>query len=131
MGTGAGSVRNEKGVSANMQTFLQEFFTQFPRFQKLDFFIFGESYAGHYIPAIAHTIWQSNKDGSGVQVPLKGVAIGNGLTNQSLMLQLIRNGSSMAKLLPNIAIQITSISCKCMKLATWYLWINQLCPWRW
>jgi len=82
--TGAGSVRNEKGVSANMQTFLQEFFTQFPRFQKLDFFIFGESYAGHYIPAIAHTIWQSNKDGSGVQVPLKGVAIGNGLTNPEI-----------------------------------------------
>lgn len=79
--TGAGSVHNEKGVADNMQTFLQGFFTQFPRFQKLDFYIFGESYAGHYIPAISHNIWQNNKDGVGVQIPLRGIAIGNGLTN--------------------------------------------------
>jgi cathepsin A (carboxypeptidase C) len=79
--TGAGSVRNEKGVAANMQTFLQGFFTQFPEYQKHDFYIFGESYAGHYIPVIGNNIWQSNKDGQGVHINLKGVAIGNGLTN--------------------------------------------------
>jgi len=79
--TGAGSVRNEKGVADNMQTFLQGFFTEFPRFQKLDFYIFGESYAGHYIPAISHNIWQNNQGSAGVHIPLKGIAIGNGLTN--------------------------------------------------
>merc|ERR1712071_314577 len=61
--TGAGSVRDEAGVAENMQTFLQGFFTQFPKYQKHDFFIFGESYAGHYIPAISHNIWQNNKNG--------------------------------------------------------------------
>jgi cathepsin A (carboxypeptidase C) len=79
--TGAGSVHDEKGVAGNMQTFLQGFFKEFPRFQKLDFFIFGESYAGHYIPAISHNIWQNNKNNVGVHIPLKGIAIGNGLTN--------------------------------------------------
>lgn len=79
--TGAGSVHNEKGVAENMMVFLKTFFTDFPRFQKLDFFIFGESYAGHYVPAIAHSIWESNKAGTDVHIPMKGVAIGNGLTN--------------------------------------------------
>jgi cathepsin A (carboxypeptidase C) len=79
--TGAGSVRNEKGVAENMNTFLQTFFTDFPQYQQHDFYIFGESYAGHYVPAISHNIWQNNKDGQGVNIPLKGIAIGNGLTN--------------------------------------------------
>jgi len=79
--TGAGSVRNEEGVAENMHTFLQGFFTQFPKYQKHDFFIFGESYAGHYVPVISHNIWTSNKGGKGVHIPLKGIAIGNGLTD--------------------------------------------------
>jgi len=79
--TGTGTVSNERGVSANMYTFLQGFFTQFPRYQKTPFFIFGESYAGHYVPAISHKIWQENKHGNALHIPLKGLAIGNGLTN--------------------------------------------------
>merc|ERR1711998_149413 len=43
--------------------------------------IFGESYAGHYVPAIAHKIWQTNQDGQEPHIPMVGIAIGNGLTN--------------------------------------------------
>eukprot|EP00929_Paragymnodinium_shiwhaense_P029485 TRINITY_DN1687_c0_g3_i1.p1 TRINITY_DN1687_c0_g3~~TRINITY_DN1687_c0_g3_i1.p1 ORF type:complete len:499 (+),score=125.32 TRINITY_DN1687_c0_g3_i1:52-1548(+) len=78
--TGFG-VKNEKGVAANMYTFFQGFFKQFPQYGQTDLYIFGESYAGHYVPAITHQIWKQNKAGTGVHIPLKGLAIGNGLTD--------------------------------------------------
>jgi len=78
--TGLGT-HNEAGVAQNMFTFLQGFFKQFPQYQQQDFFIFGESYAGHYVPAVGHRIWQSWKNGEGIKIPLKGLAIGNGLTD--------------------------------------------------
>lgn len=74
-------VHDETGVANNMYTFLQNFFTSFPQYQKNDFHVFGESYAGHYVPAISHKIWQENKAGNGIKIPLTGIAIGNGLTN--------------------------------------------------
>lgn len=76
--TGFGT-HNENGVAENMLTFLQAFFTQFPQYE--EFYIFGESYGGHYVPAIAHRIWQANKANDGVKIPMKGMAVGNGLTN--------------------------------------------------
>jgi len=78
--TGLGT-HDEAGVADNMYTFLQGFFKEFPQYQKTEFHIFGESYAGHYVPAISHKIWQMNKAGSGIKIPLAGIAIGNGLTN--------------------------------------------------
>lgn len=72
---------NEAGVADNMYTFLQGFYEQFPQYAKTPFYIFGESYAGHYVPAISHKIWQNNKAGSGLTIPLAGIAIGNGLTH--------------------------------------------------
>jgi cathepsin A (carboxypeptidase C) len=72
---------DEAGVASNMYTFLQNFFKEFPQYQKSEFHIFGESYAGHYVPAISHKIWQMNKAGNGIKIPLAGIAIGNGLTN--------------------------------------------------
>jgi len=72
---------NEDGVASNMHTFLQGFYTDFPQYQKTPFYIFGESYAGHYVPAIAHKIWEENKAGSGLNIPMAGIAVGNGLTH--------------------------------------------------
>jgi carboxypeptidase C (cathepsin A) len=40
----------------------------------------GESYAGHYVPAICNKIVGENRKG-GFQIPLVGMAIGNGLTD--------------------------------------------------
>jgi len=84
--TGLGT-HNEKGVAENMFTFLQGFFTKLPRFQNNDFYIFGESYGGHYVPAISHRIWEGNMAGEGVTIPMKGIGIGNGLTNPEIQYQ--------------------------------------------
>lgn len=73
--------RNKAGVARNMFAFLQEFLTRLPRYRELDFYIFGESHAGQYGPAIAQRILKENAAAQGVHVPLKGIAIGNGITH--------------------------------------------------
>jgi len=79
---------NEAGVANNMLSFLQSFFTQFKQYSETNFYIFGESYGGHYVPAIAHRIWQANKQNEGVHIPMKGISIGNGLTNPEIQYPL-------------------------------------------
>ncbi|KAL0452128.1 UNVERIFIED_CONTAM: Serine carboxypeptidase-like 49 [Sesamum latifolium] len=75
---------NEKGVSDDLYDFLQAFFRGHPHLAKNDFYITGESYAGHYIPALAARVHQGNKAKEGIHVNLKGIAIGNGLTDPAI-----------------------------------------------
>lgn len=44
----------------------------------------GESFAGHYIPSIAHKIIQANAEERGTYVNMKGIAMGNPWVNPSL-----------------------------------------------
>ncbi|KAK4408474.1 Serine carboxypeptidase 3 [Sesamum angolense] len=78
---------NEKGVSNDLYDFLQAFFKEHPQYAKNDFYITGESYAGHYIPAFAARVHQGNKRKEGIHINLKGFAIGNGLTNPEIQYQ--------------------------------------------
>jgi len=75
---------NEDGVAEDMYQFLQAFFQAMPQYNKR-FYVTGESYAGHYIPAVTHRIFEGNlklAEGN-VRIDLKGMAIGNGLTDPS------------------------------------------------
>nr|XP_043625998.1 uncharacterized protein LOC122597474 [Erigeron canadensis] len=58
-------------------TFLVNWLERFPEYKTRDFYITGESYAGHYIPQLAELILRSNKNGNQTVINLKGVAIGN------------------------------------------------------
>jgi len=69
---------NEEEVASNMATFLRGFLVENPQYEGRDFFITGESYAGHYVPAIAYYLENTATD---VKLNLKGIAIGNGLTD--------------------------------------------------
>jgi len=71
-------VINEKQVAQDMFVFLQQFFQMYPQYAKLDMYILGESYAGHYVPAIGHRIQLGNRRHEGININLKGLAIGNG-----------------------------------------------------
>lgn len=75
-----GYAKNEVDVGNNLYEALQQFFTLFPGLQKNKFFVTGESYAGKYVPAVAHTIHKKN-GGAKLKINLKGVAIGNGLSD--------------------------------------------------
>jgi len=78
---------NEGMVSEDAFYFLQAFFQKYPQYAKNPFFVVGESYAGHYVPAIAHRVWEGNHHLRGriatdtIRINLQGIAIGNGLTN--------------------------------------------------
>ncbi|TKY72654.1 Serine carboxypeptidase 49 [Spatholobus suberectus] len=78
---------DEAGISNDLYDFLQEFFKAHHEFVKNDFYITGESYAGHYIPALASRVNKGNKENQGIHINLKGFAIGNGLTNPAIQYQ--------------------------------------------
>ncbi|GJN14188.1 hypothetical protein PR202_gb00979 [Eleusine coracana subsp. coracana] len=61
----------EKGVADDLYDFLQAFFKKHPDLLENDFYITGESYAGHYIPAAAERVHRGNKEGSGLHINLK------------------------------------------------------------
>lgn len=70
--------QNEAQVAEDLYQFLQVFFQQNPQYNK-QFYVFGESYAGHYIPALGARIVNGNKaPGKGVKIALAGLGIGNG-----------------------------------------------------
>ncbi|KAG6514019.1 hypothetical protein ZIOFF_024357 [Zingiber officinale] len=75
---------DEAGVSNDLYDFLQVFFKEHPEYVNNDFYITGESYAGHYIPALASRIHRGNKACEGIRINLKGFAIGNGLTDPEI-----------------------------------------------
>ena len=73
---------DENGVAEDMYQFLQALFKAMPEFNK-KFFVTGDSYAGHFIPAVTHRIFEGNQklaDGD-VEIQLKGMGIGSGLTD--------------------------------------------------
>jgi cathepsin A (carboxypeptidase C) len=67
-------VSTEAQVAADFMTFLEGFIEKFPQFADREIFITGESYAGHYIPAIGALLAKNDFN-------LVGVAIGNGWTD--------------------------------------------------
>jgi cathepsin A (carboxypeptidase C) len=70
--------------------FLQIFLATYKKFAESKFVITGESYAGHYIPAIAHQIQENNNGLKSsnpkelLHINLVSVAIGNGLTDPKI-----------------------------------------------
>jgi len=77
--TGLDYTTNEDQIAQDLYMFLQEFFQLYPQYSKLDFFVLGESYAGHYVPAFGYRIFTGNQNKDGpFYINLKGIAIGNG-----------------------------------------------------
>eukprot|EP00656_Telonema_subtile_P037782 TRINITY_DN4213_c0_g8_i1.p1 TRINITY_DN4213_c0_g8~~TRINITY_DN4213_c0_g8_i1.p1 ORF type:complete len:455 (-),score=118.09 TRINITY_DN4213_c0_g8_i1:255-1619(-) len=83
---GTGMDHDEVGVANDMYDFLQQFFQAHSKYQNNAFFAVGESYAGHYVPAVTHKIWENNKalPSGAVHINHQGTAVGNGLTDPSV-----------------------------------------------
>jgi len=67
-------------VGTTVYEVMTKFLDSHTNYSNLPFYIFGESYAGHYVPAVASVMMQNIKAGKS-KINLKGVAIGNGLTS--------------------------------------------------
>ncbi|KAF0697810.1 Aste57867_11525 [Aphanomyces stellatus] len=67
-------------AGANVVDFLQGWLKKHPKFAQHPFFVTGESFGGHYVPAVATALLLEPKHGD-VKINLQGIAIGNGFTN--------------------------------------------------
>ena len=68
---------SEADLSEAFFNFLVNFYETFTEYQTKRLFIFGESYAGYYVPSIAHKIYRENKYGSYRHIRLAGIGLGN------------------------------------------------------
>ncbi|KAL2509768.1 Serine carboxypeptidase-like 34 [Forsythia ovata] len=65
--------------------FLVNWFRRFPQYKSHEFYIAGESYAGHYVPQLAEVIFDRNKKVSkDAYINLKGFMIGNALLDDEM-----------------------------------------------
>ncbi|KAF8692522.1 hypothetical protein HU200_039623 [Digitaria exilis] len=69
-------------VAEDTYTFLVNWFNRFPQYKSHDFYIAGESYAGHYVPQLSEMVYERNKLLEMNQhINLKGFIVGNALTD--------------------------------------------------
>lgn len=68
-----GYVRDEQTMAEELLTLLVNFFELHPQYANLDFFIFGESYAGKFIPSVSKFIIEYS------DINLRAIGIGDGL----------------------------------------------------
>lgn len=61
--------------------FLVKWLERFPQFKGRDFYITGESYAGHYVPQLSQAIVRYNSAVKETAINLKGYMVGNALTD--------------------------------------------------
>ncbi|PIN27143.1 Serine carboxypeptidases (lysosomal cathepsin A) [Handroanthus impetiginosus] len=67
----------DRKTARDNYAFLLNWLERFPEYKNRDFYISGESYAGHYVPQLAHTILYHNLKANKTIINLKGIIIGN------------------------------------------------------
>ncbi|KAE8705937.1 Serine carboxypeptidase-like 29 [Hibiscus syriacus] len=71
----------DKSTAKDSLNFLLKWFKRFPQYKDRDFYIAGESYAGHYVPQLSQAIVRYNKATKAKTINLKGYMVGNALTD--------------------------------------------------
>ncbi|ORY01253.1 peptidase S10 serine carboxypeptidase [Basidiobolus meristosporus CBS 931.73] len=105
-----------------VQAFLSLFLQAYPKYKELDFHVTGESYGGHYVPAVGNAIHQANKQASKEKdkINLKSIAIGNGLINPLIQYKyystMACNSTYPAILKQSTCSQMDSLYPKCAKM---------------
>lgn len=66
----------DQRTAEDAYVFLLNWMERFPEYKGRDFYLAGESYAGHYVPQLALTILQhKNRSASAAAINLKGIAV--------------------------------------------------------
>ncbi|XP_028776304.1 serine carboxypeptidase-like 40 isoform X2 [Neltuma alba] len=75
-------INGDRRTAADNYVFLRNWLKRFAEYKNYDFYIAGESYAGHYVPQLAHNIlYHNNHPNSSFFINLKGILIGNAVIN--------------------------------------------------
>ncbi|KAF7137876.1 hypothetical protein RHSIM_Rhsim07G0231400 [Rhododendron simsii] len=69
----------DKRTAEDSYIFLVNWLERFPQYKNRDFYITGESYAGHYVPQLACTILSNNKITNQTVINLKGIAVSSSI----------------------------------------------------
>ncbi|KAL5995234.1 hypothetical protein ACLOJK_025292 [Asimina triloba] len=69
------NLSGDKKTAEDAYVFLVNWLERFPEYKTRDFYITGESYAGHYVPQLAHTILQHNQLPNSRHINLKGIMV--------------------------------------------------------
>lgn len=100
-----------------------------------DFYVTGESYAGHYVPAVSNRIFlENNKPDTKNKINLKGFAIGNGLTDPGIQYggysdYALRNGlisAGTGRVVKAVRTFDCGVLCHCVPAHCWYAFRNGL-----
>ncbi|GER51278.1 serine carboxypeptidase-like protein [Striga asiatica] len=67
----------DKQTAEDAYAFLVSWFERFPQYKHRDFYITGESYAGHYVPQLSQLIYERNKGLEKPVINFKGFMVGN------------------------------------------------------
>lgn len=65
----------DEATAEDNYVFLLNWLERFPEYKDREFYISGESYAGHYVPQLAHTILYYNKMTNKTKINLKGILV--------------------------------------------------------
>lgn len=71
----------DKRTAQDALVFLTRWMSRFPQYKYREFYIAGESYAGHYVPQLAKKIHDYNKAYPHPIINLKGFIVGNAVTD--------------------------------------------------
>ncbi|KAF8392995.1 hypothetical protein HHK36_021236 [Tetracentron sinense] len=71
----------DKRTTEDSLVFLLKWFERFPQYEGRDFYLIGESYAGHYVPQLAQAIVRYNRAKREKSINIKGYMVGNALTD--------------------------------------------------
>ncbi|KAL7228710.1 hypothetical protein ACSBR2_007416 [Camellia fascicularis] len=71
----------DQKTAEDAYTFLVEWFERFPQYKYRDFYIAGESYAGHYVPQLSQLVYERNKGIKNPVINFKGFLVGNAVTD--------------------------------------------------
>ncbi|WZY74489.1 hypothetical protein YC2023_006729 [Brassica napus] len=70
----------KSSILATAAPFLVQWLHRFPKYNRREIYITGESYAGHYVPQLAREIMHYNKRSKN-PINLKGIMVGNAVTD--------------------------------------------------
>lgn len=76
-----GCKNNDNQTGVDNLLMLEKFYERFPELKTNDLYLSGESYAGIYVPQFAKNVHLNNQDPKTDNYTLKGIMVGNGVTN--------------------------------------------------